>query len=49
MILSDADIIRKIEAGDIVIVSCDSAHTTNINASSLDLRKELIDKTLRSH
>lgn len=38
MILSDQDIRKKITSGDIGIESSDGQHTTNINASSLDLR-----------
>lgn len=38
MILSDRDIKARIEKGDIAISSHDSAHTTNVNASSLDMR-----------
>lgn len=38
MILSDRDIKKKIANGDIVVESPDGKHSTNINASSLDLR-----------
>lgn len=38
MILSDRDIRKKIESGDIVVTSSDGHHVKNINASSLDLR-----------
>lgn len=38
MILSDKDIRKKIETGEIQVSSSDQAHTTNINASSLDMR-----------
>lgn len=38
MILSDRDIKKRINAGDIVVESSDNVHSTNINASSLDMR-----------
>lgn len=38
MILSDRDIYKKIETGEIVIESPDNGHVSNINASSADLR-----------
>lgn len=38
MILSDKDIKQRIAQGDIGIESSDNVHSTNINASSLDLR-----------
>ncbi len=38
MILSDRDIRKKIDSGEIVVTSEDGQHVTNINASSLDLR-----------
>lgn len=38
MILSDKDIKKKMASGDIVIESIDGEHTTNVNASSLDMR-----------
>lgn len=38
MILSDKDILKKIESGDIEISSIDGKHTGHINASSADLR-----------
>lgn len=38
MILSDRDIKKKIESGDIGISSPDNKHSANINASSVDLR-----------
>jgi len=38
MILSDTDINKKIASGDIVVQSADGQHTTNVNASSLDMR-----------
>jgi dCTP deaminase len=38
MILSDIDIKKRIEAGDIVITSADIGHEKNVNASSMDLR-----------
>lgn len=38
MILSDKDIKKRLEAGDITITSSDNGHQTNVNASSLDMR-----------
>ena len=38
MILSDRDIKKKVASGHIVVKSADQGHTSNINASSLDLR-----------
>lgn len=38
MILSDRDILEKIRLGSIQVWSPDDAHTTNVNASSLDMR-----------
>ncbi len=38
MILSDRDILARIEKGDIVLSSADNIHMSNVNASSLDMR-----------
>ncbi|PJC37159.1 dCTP deaminase [Candidatus Peregrinibacteria bacterium CG_4_9_14_0_2_um_filter_53_11] len=38
MILSDVDIRKKIETGDITLDSADNGHHNNINASSVDIR-----------